>query len=151
MTSQRLPVGGALRVEYPVAVPLAAGAMAGVEIVDRGPVTCAHASRRRAAGAVSIGGIHATDDRDDVTRVPLLGKIPLWGAFFRHRAHRDPRSERVVFITPPVVQTNWARAAAAARRLDKAVALPVSCGTNHTGLARGHRCKRGTHTPMYFL
>jgi Type IV pilus assembly protein PilM len=37
--SQRLPVGGLLRVEYLAAVPLAAGAMAGVEIVDRSAVT----------------------------------------------------------------------------------------------------------------
>jgi type IV pilus assembly protein PilQ len=57
-------------------------------------------------GTVPIGGIYATDGRDDVTRVPLLGKIPLLGALFRHRAHRDQRSERVVFITPRVVQTN---------------------------------------------
>jgi type IV pilus assembly protein PilQ len=57
-------------------------------------------------GTVSIGGIYATDDRDDVTRVPLLGKIPLLGALFRQRAHRDQRSELVVFITPRVVQTN---------------------------------------------
>jgi type IV pilus assembly protein PilQ len=57
-------------------------------------------------GTVAIGGIYETDDRDDVTRVPLLGKIPLLGALFRHRAHRDSRSELVVFITPNVVQTN---------------------------------------------
>ena len=57
-------------------------------------------------GTVSIGGIYASDGRDDVTRVPLLGKIPLLGALFRHRAHRDQRSELVVFITPRVVQTN---------------------------------------------
>lgn len=54
-------------------------------------------------GTVSIGGIDATDDRDDVTRVPLLGKIPFLGALFSHRAHRDRRSELVVFITPRVV------------------------------------------------
>nr|WP_243751102.1 type II and III secretion system protein [Paraburkholderia sp. BL10I2N1] len=57
-------------------------------------------------GTVSIGGIYAADDRNDVTRVPLLGKIPLLGALFRHHAHRDQRSELVVFITPRVVQTN---------------------------------------------
>ena len=57
-------------------------------------------------GTVSIGGIYATDDRDDVTRVPLLGKIPVLGAFFRQKSHRDQRSELVVFITPRVVQTN---------------------------------------------
>lgn len=55
---------------------------------------------------MSIGGIYETDDRDDVTRVPLLGKIPLLGTFFRHQAHRDLRSELVVFVTPRVVQTN---------------------------------------------
>jgi type IV pilus assembly protein PilQ len=57
-------------------------------------------------GTVSIGAIYDTDDRDDVTRVPVLGKIPLLGALFRHRAHRDARSELVVFITPTVVQMN---------------------------------------------
>ncbi|HEY4353391.1 MAG TPA: type IV pilus secretin PilQ [Paraburkholderia sp.] len=57
-------------------------------------------------GTVSIGGIYETDNRDDVTRVPVLGKIPLLGALFRHRAHRDARSELVVFITPTVVQMN---------------------------------------------
>ncbi|RBJ72148.1 type IV pilus secretin PilQ, partial [Pseudomonas sp. MWU12-2534b] len=40
---------------------------------------------------------------NDVTRVPLLGKIPFLGALFRHRAQRDQRSELVVFITPTVV------------------------------------------------
>jgi type IV pilus assembly protein PilQ len=57
-------------------------------------------------GTVSIGGIYEADDREDVTRVPLLGKIPLLGALFRHRAHRDLTSELVVFITPRVVQGN---------------------------------------------
>jgi len=57
-------------------------------------------------GTVSIGGIDATDDRDDVTRVPLLGKIPVLGALFSHRTHRDQRSELVVFITPRVVAAN---------------------------------------------
>jgi len=54
-------------------------------------------------GTVSIGGIYESQDRDDVTRVPLLGKIPLLGALFRHRAVRKERSELVVFITPRIV------------------------------------------------
>ena len=57
-------------------------------------------------GTVSIGGIDASDDRDDVTRVPLLGKIPVLGALFSHRAHRGQRSELVVLITPRVVPAN---------------------------------------------
>jgi type IV pilus assembly protein PilQ len=57
-------------------------------------------------GTVSIGGIYETDDRDDVERVPILGKIPILGALFRNRAHRDTRSELAVFITPRVVREN---------------------------------------------
>jgi type IV pilus assembly protein PilQ len=54
-------------------------------------------------GTVSIGGIYESQDRDDVTRLPLLGKIPLLGALFRHRAVREQRSELVIFITPRIV------------------------------------------------
>lgn len=57
-------------------------------------------------GTVSIGGIYESQDRDDVTRVPLLGKIPLLGALFRHRAVREQRSELVIFITPRIVASD---------------------------------------------
>ena len=80
------------------------------EQTDAGPaINTKHVQTRveiEDGGTVSIGGIYATDDRDDVTRVPILGKIPILGALFRNRAHRDARSELVVFITPRVVQTN---------------------------------------------
>ena len=54
-------------------------------------------------GTVSIGGIYEKRDRDDVTRVPLLGKIPVLGSFFRHRTQREHANELVVFITPRIV------------------------------------------------
>jgi len=65
-------------------------------------------------GTVAIGGIYEQLDRDDVTRVPLLGKIPVLGALFRHRARREQRSELVVFITPTVVGAHCGAAAPAA-------------------------------------
>lgn len=55
-------------------------------------------------GTVSIGGIYETEDRDDVTGVPVLGKIPILGALFRHRAQREQAKELAVFITPRVVE-----------------------------------------------
>ncbi|MBV8627284.1 MAG: type IV pilus secretin PilQ [Paraburkholderia sp.] len=80
------------------------------EQTDAGPaINTKHVQTRvevEDGGTVSIGGIYASNDRNDVTRVPLLGKIPLLGALFRHKAHRDQLSELVVFITPRVVQTN---------------------------------------------
>lgn len=54
-------------------------------------------------GTVSIGGIYESQRRNDVTRVPLLGKIPLVGALFSHRAQREQSSELAVFITPRIV------------------------------------------------
>jgi type IV pilus assembly protein PilQ len=54
-------------------------------------------------GTVSIGGIYTRDERNDVTRVPLLGKIPLLGALFRHTARRELLGELVIYITPRVV------------------------------------------------
>jgi type IV pilus assembly protein PilQ len=80
------------------------------EQTDAGPaINTKHVQTRvevEDGGTVSIGGIYATDDRDDVTRVPVLGKIPVLGALFRNRAHRDQRSELAVFITPRVVPIN---------------------------------------------
>jgi type IV pilus assembly protein PilQ len=54
-------------------------------------------------GTVAIGGIYSTDDREDVTGVPLLSGIPLLGWLFRHTAKHDARSELVIFITPHIV------------------------------------------------
>ncbi|KAA1005797.1 type IV pilus secretin PilQ [Paraburkholderia panacisoli] len=80
------------------------------EQTDAGPaINTKHVQTRvevEDGGTVSIGGIYATDNRDDVTRVPVLGKIPVLGALFRNRAHRDARSELAVFITPRVVPIN---------------------------------------------
>ncbi|MFM0719269.1 type IV pilus secretin PilQ [Paraburkholderia strydomiana] len=80
------------------------------EQTDAGPaINTKHVQTRvevEDGGTVSIGGIYASDDRDDMTRVPVLGKIPILGALFRNRAHRDQRSELAVFITPSVVPIN---------------------------------------------
>jgi type IV pilus assembly protein PilQ len=80
------------------------------EQTDAGPaINTKHVQTRvevEDGGTVSIGGIYASDDRDDVTGVPVLGKIPILGALFRNRAHRDQRSELAVFITPSVVPIN---------------------------------------------
>ena len=80
------------------------------EQTDAGPaINTKHVQTRvevEDGGTVSIGGIYENDYRDDVERVPILGKIPILGALFRNRAHRDTRSELAIFITPRVVQEN---------------------------------------------
>lgn len=77
------------------------------EATDAGPAIHTKHVRTRVeienGGTVSIGGIYENDRRDDVTRVPVLGKIPVLGALFRHRSRRERTAELVVYITPRVV------------------------------------------------
>jgi type IV pilus assembly protein PilQ len=54
-------------------------------------------------GTVMIGGIFETLEREDETRVPLLGSLPGLGAFFRSRARTLNRSELLVFLSPQVL------------------------------------------------
>jgi type IV pilus assembly protein PilQ len=51
-------------------------------------------------GTVMIGGIFETLERDDETRVPLLGSLPAVGVLFRNRARTVNKSELLVFLTP---------------------------------------------------
>lgn len=54
-------------------------------------------------GTVMIGGIFETLEREDETRVPLLGSLPGLGALFRSRARSVVKSELLVFLTPQVL------------------------------------------------
>jgi type IV pilus assembly protein PilQ len=108
-------------------------------------------------GTVSIAGIYEADDREDVTRVPLLGKIPLLGRCFGTartaiRQANSPFSSRrglcrQIDELPAKRHGRGPKArpvaTAPAVRLDKAGALPVSCRTNYTGLARGQVASAG--------
>ncbi len=54
-------------------------------------------------GTVMIGGIFETVEREDETRVPLLGSLPGLGALFRSRTRSLAKSELLVFLTPQVL------------------------------------------------
>ena len=54
-------------------------------------------------GTVVIGGIFTQTDKDDVTKVPLLGDIPLLGYLFKTRTRSSAKTELLVFITPKVI------------------------------------------------
>ena len=57
-------------------------------------------------GTVAIGGIYSDDERDDVTGVPGLSKLPWIGWLFRHDARRSSKSELVILITPHVIPSS---------------------------------------------
>jgi type IV pilus assembly protein PilQ len=52
---------------------------------------------------VVLGGILQTTQREDDTKVPYLGDIPIIGHLFKSTDHTDDRDELMIFITPKVV------------------------------------------------
>jgi type IV pilus assembly protein PilQ len=54
-------------------------------------------------GTVVIGGIYEQNDREDVTKVPLLGDLPAIGNLFKTKTRTASKSELLVFITPKVL------------------------------------------------
>ena len=58
-------------------------------------------------GTVVIGGIYEQSDREDETKVPLLGDIPFLGSLFKQKTRTANKSELLVFITPKML-TNGA-------------------------------------------
>ncbi len=54
-------------------------------------------------GTVVIGGIYEQNDRTDITKVPLLGDLPLLGWLFKNSAVSTGKTELLVFITPRIM------------------------------------------------
>jgi type IV pilus assembly protein PilQ len=54
-------------------------------------------------GTVVIGGIFTMSEREDVSKVPLLGDIPVLGYLFKQRGKSSEKTELLVFLTPRIV------------------------------------------------
>jgi general secretion pathway protein D len=66
----------------------------------------AQATIRVADGqTVILGGIISDSSSRSVSKVPVLGDLPLVGNLFRHSAVTKKKSELLVFLTPRVVRT----------------------------------------------
>jgi type IV pilus assembly protein PilQ len=59
-------------------------------------------------GTVVIGGIFEQTDREDVTKVPLLGDIPYLGNLFKTRTKSTDKTELLIFLTPKVLSDRTA-------------------------------------------
>ena len=53
---------------------------------------------------VVLGGILETTQREDDTKVPYLGDIPILGHLFKNTNHQDDKDELMIFITPKIVR-----------------------------------------------
>ena len=55
-------------------------------------------------GTVGLGGIYTQEESSTLTKVPLLGDIPLLGFFFRQDLKRNDKRELLIFVTPRVIK-----------------------------------------------
>lgn len=53
---------------------------------------------------VVLGGIFEQTSRTDVTKVPILGDIPIIGAAFRRVQKQEDKTELLIFITPKIIK-----------------------------------------------
>jgi len=67
---------------------------------------------------IVLGGLIKQTKQLDVTKVPFLGDIPLFGALFRDKHTVDVRTELIVFIRPTVLRDDAAAGAEAKRRTE---------------------------------
>ena len=59
-------------------------------------------------GTVVIGGIFELNEVEDVTKVPLLGDIPIAGNLFKSRTRTSNKQEMLIFITPKMIADRMA-------------------------------------------
>lgn len=54
-------------------------------------------------GTIVIGGIYTQMKREDVSKIPFFGDLPVVGWMFRNKGVSDDKNELLVFITPRIV------------------------------------------------
>ena len=54
-----------------------------------------------------IGGIYQQAIGEDVTKVPLLGDLPVLGVLFRNKSITDQKSELLIFLTPKIITPSF--------------------------------------------
>jgi pilus assembly protein CpaC len=66
-----------------------------------------------------IGGLYQSDMSKVVSKIPLLGDIPIIGEFFKHTRNNKTETELVIFVTPEIM-TESSTAARTSAALDQA-------------------------------
>jgi pilus assembly protein CpaC len=61
--------------------------------------------------SIVLSGLFSNSEQKSVSKLPLLGHIPILGELFKSREFREQKTTLVVFVTPKVVSANhpWVR------------------------------------------
>ncbi|MBR4384777.1 MAG: pilus assembly protein N-terminal domain-containing protein [Selenomonadaceae bacterium] len=54
-------------------------------------------------GAIVIGGLMDSSETKNVTKIPLLGDIPILGEFFKHTSKSRDKRELIILVTPKII------------------------------------------------
>ncbi|PJK15230.1 type IV pilus secretin PilQ [Lysobacteraceae bacterium NML07-0707] len=53
---------------------------------------------------VVIGGVYEFTDADSISKVPLLGDIPVLGNLFKNKSRNNEKAELLIFMTPKILR-----------------------------------------------
>ncbi|UCG38908.1 MAG: type II secretion system secretin GspD [bacterium] len=73
---------------------------------------------------VVIGGMIRDDKVKNVSRIPILGSIPLFGALFRSQTTRSEKTNLLIFLTPHVISSSEQLRDVARDRVDSVGHIP---------------------------
>lgn len=68
-----------------------------------------------------LGGLMNNQDREEVTKVPILGDIPIIGWLFKSRNVANTKTNLLVFITPKIIRNSSDNAEVVANKLDERI------------------------------
>lgn len=88
-------------IDASVAIPTTAGKIPG--LVSRKASTVLSVPDGQ---TMAIGGLMNSDESKVVSKVPLLGDIPVIGEFFKHTSKSKDKRELMILITPTIVTNN---------------------------------------------
>ena len=88
-------------IDNSVAIPTTAGKIPG--LISRKASTMLSVPDGQ---TMAIGGLMNSDDSKIITKVPILGDIPVIGEFFKHTSTSKDKRELMILITPTIVTAN---------------------------------------------
>lgn len=53
---------------------------------------------------VVLGGVHEETDQNDVSKVPVLGDLPVVGNAFKYKRRNNDKRELLIFVTPKILE-----------------------------------------------
>ncbi len=75
-----------------------------------------------------LGGLTKEDDRETITKVPLLGDIPILGWLFKSRQNSKEKTNMLIFLTPKIIRTSEDNQKLLGQKLDQRLDYVKSVG-----------------------